>query len=234
MSMTDVDIDRIVRQVCQQVQAAEGTQRANQPEATSRTTSEAVPIAGRIVSLRDLQGKPAEARRIVVAPDAVLTPAARDWLRERGVEVVRSESSPLKSQNRGTSLTLAVSESEYDPGMLIQALRRGGIDVSMLPQSELVASIQEMVSGVVQDGRPGLMFTNNLPLALCLANRQRGIRAVEGRDAAQTREAIKSVGANLVIVNPTGRALFELVGICRELAHARACECPEPYRVHLQ
>ncbi len=81
MRFTEADIERIVQEVLRRLAAMNVL-----PQNTAVTT---LTIASRLITLTELTGKLQGITRVDVQLRAVVTPAAKDYMRERGVQLVR-------------------------------------------------------------------------------------------------------------------------------------------------
>ena len=70
-------------------------------------------------------------------------------------------------------------------------------------------------------------------VAICLANRHQGVRAVSGLDAATAVADAASVGANVLVLCPRGLGLTQLRQMIREFCREGVRECPEALRNRL-
>jgi hypothetical protein len=68
---------------------------------------------------------------------------------------------------------------------------------------------------------------------MCLANRQRGVRAVSGADAAAVAAAATAVGANLLVVDPAAAGFFQLKQMAAEFCRGGVRACPAVFRDRL-
>jgi hypothetical protein len=84
MSFSETEIERIVQEVVRRLAAM--TAQSLTPAATNGTLS----LSTQLVTVSELNGKLQGIRRLEVPLRTVVTPAARDYLRERGVELIRS------------------------------------------------------------------------------------------------------------------------------------------------
>jgi hypothetical protein len=82
MSLSEADIDRVVREVLRRLAAM--TPSPLQATTVATTLS----LSTRVVTTAELKGRLQGVQRLEVPTRAVVTPAARDYLRERGVQLV--------------------------------------------------------------------------------------------------------------------------------------------------
>ena len=83
MTYSDQDVERIVLEVSRRL----GLLASPQPSASVKGVE--LVLTDRVVTLRSIEGKLAGVARLVVAARAVVTPAVRDALNDRGIELVR-------------------------------------------------------------------------------------------------------------------------------------------------
>jgi ribose 5-phosphate isomerase RpiB len=206
-------IERLVRQVIAELQAG-----AKQTAASGELV-----LSGRVVTLADVEGRLNGVTRVVVERGAVFTPSARDELRHKGVTIASAVRPAKRLQNR--RVAIAVSETRFEPAALVAALATEKIEIERLPNVGLVMVVDEMCDTVVKSGIPGVLLTERAAGALCLANRQRGVRAALATNASAVSEVLRDVAANLLVVDPRGKSTFELRQIVRQLVHHSGA-CP--------
>ena len=77
--MSDIDIEYIIREVIRRLTAM-----GNEP---SRDDGGTVKLTERLVTMATLEGRLANARRLIVAKKAVVTPLVKDELRKRKISL---------------------------------------------------------------------------------------------------------------------------------------------------
>lgn len=252
MTLAEEQIDRIVREVLRRLQAGQAdagplkagqlpvgetarvqnTKRVKESERTesgSTTAESDLHLSLPVISVARLEGKLTGVKRLVVTPKAVVTPAAKDLLRERKVELARGAANGKPSNSGKLTLAVGVAETPYDPASLCRELKSDNGSLEELAHTGLATVTEELSEQVARGGRLGLLLTSNVSAAACLANRNRGVRAAEARCPTSTREAIKGVGVNLLVVNPVGKSTFELKRMIQVFL-AGAGECPAQWR----
>lgn len=253
MTPAEEQIDEIVREVLRRLQAAQtdaGPVQAGQlpvvetarvqntktEKTASGNTKTENTTAGSdlhlslpVISVARLEGKLTGVKRLVVSPKAVVTPAAKDLLRERKIELARGTADSKRTSSGKLPLAVGVAETPYDPAALCREVKSDSQPLEELAHTGLATVTEEMSEQVARGGRLGLLLTSNVSAAACLANRQRGVRAAEARCPTSTREAVKGVGVNLLVVNPVGKSTFELKRMIQVFL-AGAGECPAQWR----
>ena len=86
MTFTEEQVEWIVREVIRRLGLLEGQSDIAKP---GNSAMGELVVAERVVSMRSLEGRLANVARIVVSDRAVVTPAVRDELRSRKIELVR-------------------------------------------------------------------------------------------------------------------------------------------------
>jgi hypothetical protein len=173
----------------------------------------------------------AAVRSVLVRRGAVITPAARDLLRDKKVALVwRTSPAPTAGK---TEILLGVANTRFRADELVATLVRQAITVQRSTTSSLFDLIAEMAKELVGDQKLAILLTEDVAAAICLANRNFGVRAAAANDGKAVAAAVRSVGANLLIVDPVGRSLFQLKEIARRFVAGGPRQCPEIWRGRL-
>ncbi len=167
---------------------------------------EGLHFAGRLLGLRDAERLAGTTRVVRIAPGTVVTPLAKDHLRrlEIGVEwVSRGE---IERLGRRGEWGFAI-ESE---GGMIGAVRR-----ELLNQGEawhdLGPDAESAARWVASRSERGAaVLTGEASVAAWRANRVDGVRAATVVDADSVVRAASALGANLIVVEPRGKSIFEV------------------------
>jgi hypothetical protein len=201
-----IDIDEIVRAVLRQLQGEpQGTIAAPAPNRTLELTD-------KLVTLATLENRLTGIDQLALRAGAVVTPAALDELRSRGIEVVRVVA-PIAAAAVRPTLTIGVAEvtnGACDVPALIAAFAKTGCAVERIAETGLTSVTAELTELSSKGGRPVVLLTSRPAAAVCIANRCRGVRAVGGRDSRGVLESILEVAANFVAIDPASLSAFEL------------------------
>ncbi len=219
------EVERMVRAVLGELNraAARGTSHG---ETEKHESGQTLVLTSKVVSLAEVEGKLKDVSRLVVPRGAVFTPAARDELRRFAVAVA-SATGGVKKQE--ASVVLATAETTFEPTHLATALAGEGVAVERIAETELTKAVDTLTRRVVVDKKWGLLLTDAPAAATCLANRQRGVRAVLAYSATAAREAVATIAANVLVIDPRGRSVFELRQLARELTRAGRPERPRVF-----
>jgi hypothetical protein len=160
-------------------------------------------LAERIITLDSLARLPAGTRQVTVPPRAVITPSARDRAREMGLAIVSAPpAAAAPSIAAVRPVAVAHAECGGDAARRCAAIARGVPAAQQLPASGLRDVVAALAAHAARDGGRGILLTGRPAVAAALANRQAGVRAVTGRDAASVARATAECAANLLIVDP--------------------------------
>jgi hypothetical protein len=256
MAEPSIDVDKLVREVLAKLGAATDagadaarTEEAAAPPAPSRPAPDAevaptrsaaapVPSNGELVVLRqvvtmsELEGRLEGVRRLVVPPQAVVTPSVRDELHRRNVTLQYDQPVPVPPGG-SVRLVMVVLGSRFDPAPLTRALQGEGIGVETHRTDCLVAATDQTAAELAKSNTLGLVVSTYPAAALCLANRHQGVRAVLGIDAATVEAEAASVGANVLVVNPRTTSFFQMRQMIGRFCRGGPRECPELLRERL-
>ena len=239
-----------------------------------------VRIASRLVTMAELRacGVPenlAGVRRVVVRPDALITPLVLDELQRRNIPLVRelgpgevdgataaaatvtsatggqgsvadrsARSEPATGTSSGSpglagetlsvqKFLLVVHGKAYEPAGLASRLTAEQVPLDVR-QTECIVRATDQLAEVVQTGHcQGVLLTGNPAIGLCAANRHPGVRAVWGLEPAQAASDARSLGANLLIINPRTVSPYQLEKMIREFYRAGLRPCPEALKSRL-
>jgi len=230
MMQQTVDIDRIVREVLARLGNAPG---ADETDVVGKD----LVLSCTVVTLSALEGRLSGVQRVVVPPKAVVTPSVRDELYRRSVALAYEGAKSHEKASAVARLVLVTAGKRYDPAALIEGLRCEAIDVEthasncLIESTNLLADL--LADRMLHSSGLGLLLTRYPAAALCLANRHSGVRAVSGTDAATIADATVSVGANLLVIDPTAIRAIPLKRIITEFCRREEHACPAVFQERL-
>jgi hypothetical protein len=188
-------------------------------------TTDVLRWPGRVVSALELSRQLNGHRRLLVPLQAVVTPAALEELRARGI-IMERESEPQESP---AAKSWGVGQDRMNPTVqsALEALERDGLHFYALPAGEKstpalwARQIAASVAGGTCAG--GVVFCHEPATVCCIANKVAGLRAAAVTSVAQLGRALRALAPNLVAVEMPGRTFFEVRQILREACGCRAC-----------
>ncbi len=217
MSVDLRTVDEIVQKVMDQLRSGTGSASPSR-SSVSAPVSTAAPIAkeerlvlgDRVITGAILEEKLSGQKVLVVGSRAIVTPTARDIIRQRELRLVRDGGpgeSSAKSGRWRILLSFATPESQRAAGELLNS--------GEIASRETVACTQDAVKQAVTalsraevDGIVGLVKE---PIrAAAHANQSSRIRAAAIADVSMLEGAKSELGPNLLWINPQNRSWFEL------------------------
>ena len=185
------DVQRIVQEVLRRLQ--ERAQRQDKtpspktpsPKTPSPKTATTLVWPQSVVSTAALSGRLEGVQQLIVGPKAIVTPAAQDELRERGIQLTRDT-----QESTGGSVGVAVQDSIVNP-QTRKATRIGSDD-----------QWASFFTTAIHNGRSSLAVSCQPHRLACLANRDESVRAVVVTDIRQLEDAVGQAAANVLCVSP--------------------------------
>jgi ATP-dependent Clp protease ATP-binding subunit ClpA len=229
VTQANEQIDRIVREVVRRLNGAPP------PSATNGglvppAPAEQLDLSERVVTLAVIDGRLAGLRRVRVRPEAVITPAVHEALRDAKIELERQ--CPAAITTTAARLTLAVVDTNYDVSPLARLVAAAGVDVQQLARTGLTQVSDELGLAVARSGSLGAMICRQPAAAACLLNRRRGVRAAEAHHLKAVEQALESLGANALVIDPVGKSTHEIKRMIELLCRDRK-PCPAELKERL-
>jgi hypothetical protein len=209
------EIERIVREVLKSMAApvlAPALANANQSIATTQPNS--VSLRESVIGLEALRGIPAGATAIQVSSKAVVTPAARDWLRDRGVTIARGGSIATKPAVATASAVTAQPANTSVATSMPRLFIAGAVDwlpglsKQLCPKQTKVAdrvaddaSVVRAIAVAIRSGhRSGLALVDAPHSTLWQSARDDLLRPAVVSQWSDLAEIFREVPVNLLIV----------------------------------
>lgn len=156
---------------------------------------------------------------ITISPRAIVTPSAKDWLRQNKIGLTReamlATASPSKTSDR---LVIVHSTNQVIDLVLEDAARltNGGW------KRKNVETVDEAAKKVVgelrrESSRVIVVLTSEPEVAACLANRNEQVRAAVVADAAAVGRMKSRLDGNVFVIDPAERSFFELRNLLRRV-----------------
>ncbi|MCA9073609.1 MAG: hypothetical protein KDA93_01150 [Planctomycetaceae bacterium] len=239
MNLDSSTIDRIVAGVLNQLGAVDNGSREDfNAESRSRggrvedsVSREATPSAGgtviaaNVVTADVLFAEMKGQQFIVVKDRAIVTPAALDAARERGVVIVRSNAASHANSNKAAPTEKLSSGSS--PLLIVvrhtDALDRLSEDALSSWQHETLGCPDDAASLAISticrgDAGTVVILAEQTHRAACLANRNERVKAVAVADASDVRRVRNQLRANVWCIDPTDRSWFELRNLLKTIS----------------
>ncbi|MEI8212405.1 MAG: hypothetical protein WCI02_09670 [Planctomycetota bacterium] len=217
MSWNPAEIERIVREVLQTILSSQGSALGSAPAVVAAAIPASFTIAESVVSLESLRALPKEVRHISIGPNAILTPAVRDWCRERSIAIERSPVAAAKqiaapeSAPHGNLATEEMKSEAIRPQRLFvsgSALWLKSLEKQLCPKQTRVSELQgddagtiRSVAVAIRQGFAGAIAIVSAPhAALWQAARDDALRPVVLSQWSDLADALREVPTNVLIV----------------------------------
>ena len=210
LSLTSDAVQRIVAEVLRQIRSQQpaGAAALPAPVAPVASAKPAAPVASsgtslpdKVIPLATLERLPAGTLRVVIGPTAVVTPSAREYARDTGIEITRG-AAPAAAAPAARPFFVAQAESGRESAARAAAVVRAVPQAQQVAAAGLADVTATLATHLARDGGRAILLAGRPFLAAALANRSPGVRAVTGRDAAGLLAAVAECAANLVVVDP--------------------------------
>ncbi|MFI4851176.1 MAG: hypothetical protein ACIAZJ_18840 [Gimesia chilikensis] len=197
------------------------TQTAGSGMAQVRNSSSVI-LSEKVITA-DLLAEKAKGQTVIgVTAGAILTPSAKDYLREHKVEIQRATAAAsTKAKQGGTWQAIVLSRA----GVVEQALTNIEQQTGASWSQELAGSLDEAVQGAVSslcraDAAGVVLFVSAAEKAACLANRNQKICAAAIQDVNHLRTVVSQMSPNLVCINPEQKSFIELRNLMKAFVSA--------------
>jgi hypothetical protein len=249
MSLSQPEIERIVREVMRRLQSSPAAAAASAvppappgsggaaagTEERARAAGEApqppaLTVAERLVTFELLRDRLATVRQVHVRPDAVVTPLVRDELRDRRIELVRA-AQPLAAAAK-TPVLLGLCAGGNVARRTVEAtLMQCGARLEATWEGDVSQVVPRLTAALAAGRQLGVLVSPQPAANACWANRVAGIRGVQGTQLDVVRQAVRDMEANLLVVCPQSELLGPLV---QAFLRPGPWNCPEPWKFRLQ
>ncbi len=210
-----LDVDAAVRSVLSELFAASRVigSRSRQPDEV---------FAGRLMSLRQAESLPRGLQDVRVAPGTVITPLAREFLKRRGIEIRLVSRSEIERVGNPGEWGFVI---ETNSG-LVDAFRRSLLDETG-HWLELGATVDDATLWVSEaQTRGALVLTDEASVAVYRACQFVGVRAATAEDPQAAARAVRSLGVNLLVIEPAGKPISLLKQISSTFRRAGSPVAP--------
>jgi len=232
VSFDSSTIDRIVAGVLTQL----GSDGTSMREATGIQSSEdkvqdsaaaAVTLPDRIVTAGVLDGLGGGVAAVSVGPKAIVTPAAWDVAKERGLQIRRHSGSPSLDGRQAPTHSALNSQPSTPHSLLIivhhsDSLGRLWDDLRGTWRREFLGCPDDAAKlAIAELARGGVLqvviAAEQTHRAACLANRHERVKATAVRDPLEVKQIRQQIRANVWCLNPRDKSWFELRQLFKSL-----------------
>jgi ribose 5-phosphate isomerase RpiB len=140
-----------------------------------------------------------EGVEIRMPTDALLTPAATDWIKDHDVPITWDE--PKRASG---ALAVIMDPSDQELRLMRRILdRQGGLVDVIEPDGRkgVPAALRQLCDRVASgEVAKGVVFVEDGAMPVCLANKHHGIRAALGLDVPTVEDAARVLGINVLVL----------------------------------
>jgi hypothetical protein len=213
--------------------APSARQEPRPPEASRPSVNhQELSLASRLVTMNEIAGRLPGVRRLVVRKGTVITPAVKEELSKRNIQVIFGTPAADKA-NGSLKLAIVAARTKIDSQPLAAALQSDGVEIDLHSSKCVIEATDRLAGEVQKPATLGLLLTPHEAESLCLANRLPGVRAIAGKEAAQVAADASAVGANVLVINPKKTGPFALRQMLGEFCRSGARPCPEVLKPRL-
>ena len=193
------------------------------PKRSSTRASTALPdvFVDRLFSLRHAEAI-GDVDEIRVVAGTVVTPLAKDLLKRRriGLRFVSGREAALARSLHEGEWGLAIESRSGQ----VEAIRRMLLDDWSEVGPDPVEAAHWIIEG---DGRGAFVVTDEASVATWRASRIEGIRPSTVADPEAVSRSIRALGANMIVVEPSGKSIYLLKEIGERFRRGGAPVIPE-------
>jgi len=160
---------------------------------------------------------------IVLQKGSLVTPAARDWIKDHTVPVTWQEPSASKS----SSLAVVMNAMLPEMRMMQRLLTRVADSIEIIepnPGRDGTASATRQLCDMIrrQEVARGVVFAQEGTIPVCIANKYAGIRAALGTNTTAVEEACRELGINVLVIEYPSQTPYQMKEMIARLMAAPA------------
>lgn len=222
MTLDHEIIQKLVAEVVARIQTQASAAPVAAPQASSPSYGQphqaaGVTIADSVITLATVERLPGGTKRATIAAKAVITPSAREHARDHGIELVRVSPATAPAA-AARQFVVAHAECAADVIPRCAAIARNVPGAHQLPATGLADVVAALAVHASRDGGRAVLLCGRPALAVTLANRSAGVRAVTAPDPASLLTAISECAANILVVDPKAFPAASLHRVCGDFA----------------
>jgi hypothetical protein len=208
MNVTSEQFELIVQRVLERL----GTPAPSPSNAAPAVVAPPAPaIAEQVVTQALLTGAVIGSKSVRIGARAILTPSARDFVRNNGIEIIRESTAVGSTAYDRWQIIVTSATPQIEIAAAVEGLKQHGISCDLrllgLPAEAAAQAVSAICRG---EAKRVVVLTNQPELVACLANRNDRVRAAALIDAPAVERVQKDLNANVLAIDPLGMSLHEL------------------------
>jgi hypothetical protein len=207
MNFTPETVELIVQRVLEHL----GTPAPGAPaaDAPASAAPQGFRISAQVVTQALLAESVNGSTTVRIGPKAIVTPSALDFVRQRGIEIVRESAVAIAKTAVRRQVIVTTSHSNIAPA--VESLKQYGIVCDLRISGRPAEAAAQAISAVCRgDAEKVVVFTAEPELVACLANRNERIRAAAIGDAAALERTQRELKPNVLSLDPSNKSVHEL------------------------
>jgi hypothetical protein len=217
-SLADDPIDQVSK-------AVESVLKELRPRSPARKHPDGQVFVGNLLSVRHAEALPPGTSTVQVAWGVVITPLAQDLLKRQGIKIrVGGRADTRQADARSGEWGFAIESDLGTVSALRQALLKDEHPWSELP-AELITVTEWLVEAT---GRGAVWVTDEAALTVWKSCQVSGVRAAAAAEAADVHRAARTLGPNLLVIEPEGKTISWMKQLASAFRMAGPPATPEP------
>jgi ribose 5-phosphate isomerase RpiB len=141
---------------------------------------------------------------------SLVTPAARDWMKEHAVPITWDEPGTSES-----SLAVVMDQNLPEMRAVRRMLdRRGGLKDVIEPMGGrrgVPSAVRKLCGKIARrEVTKGVVFVQDAPVPLVIANKHNRVRAAQGIDIPTVEEACRELGINVLVIEYLNQSAYQM------------------------
>jgi len=218
MNIADIDIEQIVQQVLRQLEPAAAPAASVACTAPAKVTSTAT-LTERVITADLLAAHAQAGQQVQLTGNALVTPAARDYAREKQLTLIAAAPEAAGSVKTAGArwLLLTVDESSACQGAITAVKKQTSVRLQTERGDTAKDAAETSARELNRGGADGVVILcDKIATAACYANRHENIRAVPLAHAADL-SLVDELDANVICVSHQGPSFADYLRIFRRL-----------------
>ena len=168
--------------------------------------------------------------RILIGSNSIITPSARDVLRERNIDWSRADAKTSADADRARWTVAVVDSTPAVEAAITDQTERGGVCWQRQSGGDARAALTRLLSDCELDNSDGtVVITREPELAACLANRHRRVRAAVVRDVQHVKNIRQQIGANWFCLDANRLSFIEIRNLLTEISNGPVPKVPHEW-----
>ncbi|HEY2251606.1 MAG TPA: hypothetical protein VGH74_11120 [Planctomycetaceae bacterium] len=209
----DLIVQRVVAQLGPRVVAAPPAAGVQHAAVGDSSPVPAAQIADQVVTQALLADRLNGSNQVRIGFKAILTPSARDFVKQRGIKIIRETAASKSATMRWQVI---VTKANPNISSAVASLSELGIAIdqrlSGLPAEAAAQATSALCRG---EAAQVVVFTDQPEFVACLANRNDKVRAAAAANVAAIERVCVSMQVNLIAIDPASRNAHEIRGLLK-------------------